>query len=280
MTIEITFKLSGPKLTIDELKAFEREIDGRLPDDYKRFLLRCNGGLAEPPVGFRWRGKIREIPHFKPLLPGSKSGLRSGLSYLREFDIDGFLLVAVTMGEPDICLDFRDKIGAISLAVYSYENEVAVKATMEPFAKSFTEFLDKLVEIEVPYCRVEDLGRNGTPEDLEKYLAEGNLIDAVSKNDHTLLCESIKFSNIAMMQACIERGAGLAESLHVAAGHRRIDLVRKLIAAGADINGEDRYGARPLDVIGGTALPGERGDQNRAMKAELIRLGACIEPDD
>ena len=277
MAIELRFTESGPKLTPDEIEAFEQEIHGQLPDDYKQFLLKCNGGFTEPPVGIRWREEIDEVPYFVPLLADPRRGVRRGLSDLREFDVEGFLRIASTMDEQDICLDFRDKVGAVWLAVYSYENDVAVEATMRPFAKSFTAFMNKLIEIEVPYCRIEDLGKNGTIEELEEYLAEGNLIDAVGKNDLTILCESIKFSNLAMMEACIERGAGLAESVHMAVIHRRIDLVKRLIVAGADINEQDKHGDRPIAYVLGTALPGEEGARNRELKAALIEFGAVDE---
>lgn len=47
-----------------------------------------------------------------------------------------------------------------------------------------------------------------------------------------------------------------------------------LVNAGADIKERDEWGYTPLHYIGGTALPGDEGKKNRAMRHLLIKLGA------
>ena len=42
----------GPSLRDDDLRQFESEIGCRLPDDYREFLLRCNGGFVEADLWF------------------------------------------------------------------------------------------------------------------------------------------------------------------------------------------------------------------------------------
>ena len=46
----------GPALTPDSIEAFEREIGGRLPDDYKEFLLAHNGGITELLLEVKFKG--------------------------------------------------------------------------------------------------------------------------------------------------------------------------------------------------------------------------------
>jgi cell wall assembly regulator SMI1 len=265
---------SVPALTPEVLNAFEDEIGGRLPDDYKRFLLKSNGGWNEPTLGLHWNGELHKVPDFCRLLATDEIGIRRALRNLREMNIDGYLPITSTQNGEDICLDFRDNIGTVWLLVYFYENDVPVDATKVYIAESFTEFLKRLVEMPEPYCRIEELGKRGTETDLEAYLAEGNSIDAVGKNGHPIVREAIKFGNLSMIEACINRGASLSKTIHQAVKNRRPDLVKRFVEAGVDVNEQDEYGDRPMSYVGGTALPGDEGALNRSMKDLLIELGA------
>jgi hypothetical protein len=265
---------SGPKLTPIDIVVFEREIDGELPDDYKQFLLKHNGGMAKPPLGFRWNAKINKVPGFDILLLTHETGLRRGLRNLRQLGVDGYLPVTSTQNEEDICLDFRNKIGSISLALYSRDHGIPMEAFITPLANSFTEFIDSLFEIPEVYCPIEELGEKGTPDDLDVHLAEGNSIDALGKNDLPILGEAIKFNNMPVIKACLEHGASLSGSIHMATYNRRPEIIKLLFDSGADINEQDRYGDRPLSYIGGTSLPGDEGLLNRRVRDMLISLGA------
>jgi hypothetical protein len=264
----------GPALTVDEINAFGEEIGGCLPDDYKRFLLNTNGGLANPSLGFKWNGKLNEIHIFDALLATSENGLRRGLRNLREVGVDGFLPVAGALNGEDICIPFLDNTGKILLALYEYDNDVPVGATMVPLTNSFTELLSRLVVIPKVYCRIEELGEHGTPDDLAQHMAAGNSIDAVGKHDFTVICEAIRFHNLPMIEACIQQGASLSGTIELAVGNGYLNLVKRLVEVGADINEQNEYGRRPLRHVPGTAVPGEEGARNRAMKALLISLGA------
>ena len=264
----------GPALTLDEIEAFEQEIGGRLPDDYKRFLLTSNGGMAEPEVGFRWNNTVHEVPSFYRLLPTPDNGLRRGLSNLREFNIDGFLPIASNFDEQQICVAFLENVGEVSWAMFAYDDDIPVDATMVPLASSFTEFLNSLFVLPILYCPVVELGEHGTLADLTDYLAGGNSIDAVGKHGSTIVGEAIKFNNLPIIRACIERGASLSETIRLAVGNRRPELIEMLVDAGADVNEQNEFGSRPLKYVGGTALPGEEGAANRAMRDLLLKLGA------
>jgi hypothetical protein len=282
MTRNVNLENPGPSLTVEEINAFEQEIGGRLPGDYKEFLLAHNGGLAEPLLGLRWQGKTEKIGGFDSLFPGSHRGLRLSLQCLREVNpisTDGFLPIASTFNEQDICLAYRGNGSAVFHTIYTYKTVfrgdlVPIDVTMAPLASSFTEFLDSLVEIPEPYCRIRDLGKQGTPDQLAQYVTEGNSIDAVGKNALTIVCEAVKFNNLPMIQACIEHGASLSGTLQLAVGNLRTHLIEILVQAGADVNERDEFGDTPLGYVGGTALPGEEGARNRELRELLIKLGA------
>jgi len=275
----------GPLLTIEQITAFEKEIGGRLPEDYKQFLLSHNGGWCKPEVGIPWVDSVHIIPYFSPLLPaGERAGIRSRLRVLSNLNpekTDGYLPIASTLSDCDICVAYRGKnAGAIFITAYKFKIEhanddlIPIDVTMVQLADSFSEFLDYLVEIPDPYCPIEDLGKSGTDDDLARYLAEGNSIDALSKNGMTIVCEAIRFDNSDMLRACIARGASVSGSIVMAAKNRRTHMIEMLVKAGADINERDECGGTPLEYVGGTALPGEQGARNRELRALLIKLGA------
>jgi hypothetical protein len=280
----LAIKGLGPPLTPGEIEAFEREIGGRLPDDYKEFMLAHNGGLADPPLAIMWNGDLETLPSFDPLMPATvdHDGLRRSLQKLRELNratTKGFLPIASTFGGDYVCLAVRGKVGAVFHTVYTYKTVyqsdlVPVDVSMAPLADSFTEFLDSLTEIHEPYCRIEDLGQRGTPEDLAKFLAEGNSINAVGRNKLTVVCRAITFDNLPMIRACIQHGASLSGTVRAAAQARQTHLIRMLVQAGADINERDEFGCTPLYYVGGTALPGEEGAKNRELYDLLVKLGA------
>lgn len=277
--MKVKLEAAGPTLTLEEIHGFEAEIGGRLAKQYVEFLLRQNGGLNDPRLGLAWKDGIETIALFRPLLPTSDRGLRRGLKDLRELGMDGFLPIASSFGGLEVCISFRENIGAIFITDYVYKivfrgDRVPIAVTMAPLAPSFTDFLKMLVEIPDPYCRIEELGEKGTPADLDQYLAEGKPLDALGKNGLTIACEAIKYDNLPMLKACIARGASLSRTVQIAVRNKRLGVIKMLVDAGADINERDKYGDTPLQYVGGTALPDEEGAENRELLELLLELGA------
>src|SRR6266478_8116519 len=98
MEMNIQLEDCGPPLTPEQISTFEKELGGRIPDDYKQFLLAHNGGFCEPMLGLAWSGKLETIPAFDSLLPGTENGgIRRILSSLREVNpakVNGYLPIA------------------------------------------------------------------------------------------------------------------------------------------------------------------------------------------
>lgn len=274
MLDSVEFRNSGPRLSGEDFAAFEREIGGQLPEDYKRFLLKQNGGMMKPELGLRWGGEVNVIPYLGAIEPDLDCYSWRALQSLREFGVDGFLPICSTRNGEDICLDFRKSIGAVWLAEFQRKDDRPVSVSMHPLAESFTDFVNSLLVIPEIYCPIAELGERGTPDDLERYLREGNDLNAISKNGFSILCEAIKFRNRPMADACIERGASLYKSLHVATYTQQPDLIKRLVAAGADVNERDEHGRKPIDEVLGTSLPGPEGALNRDTERVLLGLGA------
>ncbi|MCE5268916.1 MAG: SMI1/KNR4 family protein, partial [Planctomycetaceae bacterium] len=165
-------------LTLEEIHGFAAEIGGRLAKEYVEFLLTQNGGRADLWFCLAWKDEIETVDIFRPLLPTFDRGIRRGLKDLRELGMDGFLPIASSLSGLEVCISCRENIGAIFITEYVYKivfrgDRVPAAVTMAPLAPSFTDFLKMLVEIPDPYCRIQELGKKGTPANLDQYLAEG-----------------------------------------------------------------------------------------------------------
>lgn len=284
------FANAGPHLTHAQISAFEEEIRGQLPDDYKEFMLAHNGGTCNPELGLPWAGGIYKIFGFDQLLPDKDAGIRGCLNRLREIKsakVKGYFPIAGTYNGDIICLSCRGKdAGKVFITAYKYkvvyiDDLVPVDVTMVPLADSFTDLLDYMVEYPPkPFCRIEDLGKRGTADDLKQYLSEGHPIDALGYDDQTILQEAVRFDNAAMVEACIKNGASLSGSVRIAVQTRKIQMIEMLAKAGADVNERDEHDRTPMQEVCGTALPGEEGELNRKVRDTLIKLGAVVEKDD
>jgi SMI1/KNR4 family protein SUKH-1/ankyrin repeat protein len=267
----------GPPLTEDDLSAFEAEIEGRLPDDYKRFLLTQNGGFPKPPVEIEHRGQLSELGKFMKLLPDVSTGFRRVHNDLRKV-LPNQLPIADTYDLHLICIAIRGPVGTISLAELAYDDEgIETGAQVHLIANSFSEFVRSLSEIHKPIDPIAELGRKGTVATLERFLKEGHSIDEMGGNRLTILCEAVKNGNVEMMNACMERGASRRNALHIAVLNHRTTMIEALVSAGADINEQDNDGCTPIFYAGGTALPGEEGAKNRELVNLLIKLGAVVD---
>lgn len=263
---------SGPRLSMSDIRALESEFDCKLDADYIELMLSANGGVPEPAVGIQHDTWIERVMFYQ-LYDSADRGIRRATWELRENDIEGYLAISGTSNERDICLRTEgNPEGVYATERQNYSGVVTVE--MLQLAPSFASFLAMLVVIPDPYCQIEDLGECGNQEDLLAALAGGLLIDQRGKNDLPVISEAIKFGNLPVFLACLENGASLTGTVYIAVQNRRPDVVRVLIAAGADINERDKYGHTPFSYVGGTALPGERGSSNRELERVMLELGA------
>ena len=91
-----------------------------------------------------------------------------------------------------------------------------------------------------------------------------------------LLLEAIRYSNVPLIEACIQHNASLSQSIHYAVGAEKcFEILQILVDAGADVRELNEYGIGPLIRVGGTSLPGEEGEHNRKLKKMLIELVCC-----
>jgi hypothetical protein len=265
----------GPSLTVREIEEFEGEIGYRLPQDYRLFLLRHNGGggAAEFALEYTWRDETLVVMGFYALLPTTDRGLRRVLGDLSRL-VKGYLPITSDTGQQDICLPISGGRRGVYLAEYTYEADYPVAAVMHRLEDSFTDFVNNLKEVIVPHDDIQELGKSAKADEVDVFLRSGRSIDELSMYGSSILCEAIKYGNMPLIGACIEKGADLSHAIHAAVQSRRIEAIELLVRAGADINERDKFGERPLKYVVGTALPGDEGARNRSLRETLIRLGA------
>lgn len=96
----VTFRDSGPRLSKTDLDEFEKRAAIRLPEEYRRFLLKHNGGRPEPGhLSLRLAGENRpaDIAYFLPLLAagqpaGDLGSLESAIAAARQQHVPEGLL--------------------------------------------------------------------------------------------------------------------------------------------------------------------------------------------
>jgi hypothetical protein len=143
MSLPFILTEAGPALTPSQLDAFELEMGGRLPQDYRQFLLESNGGWLEPELGFHAQGRLNKVVDFYRLEPSPDAGVRLALDNLRAMRVEDLCPITSTMNQEEICLSTTGTIGSVWLASCLDRSDVELLR----IAESFTEFLAILVEL-------------------------------------------------------------------------------------------------------------------------------------
>jgi hypothetical protein len=153
MTIEFEFAYPYDSITESDLENFEKTHDIKLPNDYRRFLLKYNGGKNPTPealkakvygsntlteLGIELFYGIKSVPNYARLSPNALK--RKGLGP------DGFAMIA-SIGKCPYLMSLRDKdYGRIYYWDSDFEfclddtNDKSVYLV----AESFTDLISKL----------------------------------------------------------------------------------------------------------------------------------------
>lgn len=134
----IEFKTRNELITNFELKEFEQKLNGlKLPEDYKKHMLKYNGGGANEDYAWNSNDKF-EFASFHPIKYGSstmENGLIARNNVLPETDIYiGYILTG------SLCMSLGENHGAI-YAFFSDGERINL-------ASSFTEFVEGLELLE------------------------------------------------------------------------------------------------------------------------------------
>lgn len=144
----------GPELTEETLAGFEKELGNSLPDPYRRFLLRNNGG--RPPLGKNCV-EVEDLPgdatdvhfFFGINYPLQCYDLRWNREANREDIPEDRLAIASDSGGSEFCISLRESdFGAVLFCdLFPVYGESEVYPGFYPVAPDFDSFLNKLHEL-------------------------------------------------------------------------------------------------------------------------------------
>ena len=261
---EIIFTGSCKPLDDRAIRGFEAWLGAPLPDKYRRFLLRTNGGH----------------PH-KHLLPEcylqafngiTSSDTRISLQADVEMMADDLPSKLISIGFTGIgdrvCLSLPD--GKIYLWEHErcYRSSAARLEELVPLADDIDELLNKLQgdDPPIPDEEMENIGRWGDIDLLNEYLKRGYDINEISPRGNYLVRSAVYAEQLDFVKECVRRGAVVKHRalLHAAIFMMDIEMVRYLLEQGIDPNERDDRGMTPMDKL----LPPGIGPAAQLLKSK------------
>ena len=143
----------GESLSNEIIDVFEKELNLRLPSDYKMFMLKNNGGMPEDDVVFDYYDVVSEstkravIQEFYILYPEENYEIDNIKNICKGFWEDGFLSNSMFSIGSDpagniICISLSDDdYGAVYLCNHEYEEINTGYMMASKVADSFDKFL-------------------------------------------------------------------------------------------------------------------------------------------
>ncbi|MBK6685934.1 MAG: SMI1/KNR4 family protein [Deltaproteobacteria bacterium] len=242
-------RLVGPKLSLADIRVFERRLSITLPPSYRKAILRQNGGVPERSLYPDAEDPVASVDVLFEL--GSKQ-MHDAIAQLDGCLEAGFLPVAGSSGGDLLLVELRSgralfwnsESGSDDFhpsELRALENDLGAvlrKLSGEPVAPEPDE-VDRLAE-------------RGTVEDLQEFLRI-HALEAKNSRGLTITQLAARKGNLTLLKACVERGASLDGAMASAAGGHQEAVVLYLLEQGRDIN-EKRNGRTPL-LFAGHAQP-------------------------
>lgn len=249
-----------PNASESEIARLETLIGARLPDDYRQFIAKSNGGIASH--GFSFEGSISELVFYS--IEGDDDGLHQAFNLLQEHT-NAFLPIAGDTSEREYLLPLEGQEFSLGKHLYEDGSTSMIGVEVLPIAKSFSDFLASLVPVPDIECEVASLGANGDRQLLGQYAGRrGRSINDRGKNNISILCEAIRNNNFAVARACIEMGAETEDAVLIAAMNRNCEMLKLLHELGVDLNERDDDGETVIQQV-----PGPRYAETRGAMREL-----------
>ncbi len=250
-------------LSNDDIDRFEQKLGVRLAVEYRKFLLRHNGGYFQHTVLF-------ELPYPRNYMSGgildAMYGIhgRHGCTSL-ESAADAYrgriaaeMLPIGGVNEHELCLKVSSEgFGEIHL----WDQDLEDVDDEQPFhflAATITAFF-RLLKIDLRFEKHEEMlpifqaVERGDVSVVQQYLAGGGDVDARNAIGHTLLMCSSRNCWPKIAALLIARKANVnavddisRSALHYAAAAMSVDISKMLLAAGTRTDMRDRSGSTPL----------------------------------
>lgn len=207
----------------------ENEIGAPLPEDYREFLLRENGGVPKEKAG-HWDFKV-----FFGIYNGSNN-LSLNWRETRGHLPQNMLPIGQTLNEDHVLLNLEDG---------------SIHSDGEQISSSFTQFVsDHFTPFESTSLPVELIDDHRFQE-LQELLDSGALdINAEARPGKTLIQYSAWLGKDDAVRFLAERGADPKGCLHamLESGFGHLQIIKCLLSHGADIHERNAAGKRVVDI--------------------------------
>lgn len=151
--MNFNFEFTFQSTTVQEIEAFETKYNIKLPEVYKQFLLRYNGGKPEKTRFMTVDGKIKS--HAMLFLPISKESDSNLESYYEKYCLSKIvpshlIPIAIDPLKDPICLSIigADKVYLCNMQYFEEDGNVLLEENIKLVSESFTSFLNSLTKYE------------------------------------------------------------------------------------------------------------------------------------
>ena len=225
----------------DQLIDFEKDVGKSLPDDYRLFLLKNNGGRPEPNIFQTLDGKYEsDIQFFYGLVDDDLYGLRDNLIHLRDRLSDREIAIATDSGGNYITINID------SDEVCFFDHEIEEYSLI---AKSFSDFIDGMFSIDKEVSALDEAIDGQDVEYFESILESGTRVaDIVDEFDQSAFIIACSYGKLKVVKFFVENGANVEGGVYAASSHGYADVVRYLLEHCGDPN------ERNIDQNNDTAL--------------------------
>ncbi|UUC44114.1 SMI1/KNR4 family protein [Flavobacterium cerinum] len=274
-----------PNSKIDEgqLVEFEKEIEARLPEAYRQFLLLHNGGQPDNTefTAKKYGGSIIQR-FFGFNTPYNTDNFDYIRSTFKDRVPDSFLPIGRDMLGNLILIGIRQKYQG-RIYFWWHENESDKKAWFKniyTISNSFTDFFDNLKEEEEEsYGFLVDLFDSDDSQKQLDLINSGWDVNTPLENNFGFAIERLALSgDTEVLKALIAKGANFGEAMEKTLTFGNVEAAGLLLAAGADPNYATEKARNNRDTLLMSAVntPGARPE----IAKLLIEYGADVRVED
>ena len=242
---------SGPDLRLEDVEAFEKRWNLRLPETYRSFMLSCNGGAISRPL-CNMAGESLYAQFLFQLDPKGQGGLDYET---RSISLPQGWLPVILEGSGGRIVLSADE-GTIWYAppeAWTTKRSEALDASIclavdwEAFAASCTgDSGERVCDEEL----INRIVRNSDIAQLDHLIAQGFDVNSRNASDHTMVHLAALKQNYEFLEALLERGASLSGALHTVASVGSFPTAKWLHAHGASLEERNADGKLPEEVCG------------------------------
>ncbi len=229
-----------------EIKRFERAHGVTLPASYREFMLHWGGGAPKPNCLIDEAGNI--LASLAIIYALTDEDMASQLFAFPPPRETGFLAIGNSGGGDYFLLELRT--GEVFYWDHEENDVVPERSEMLWLGQSLGSIVDGLTYPpgEGPEERdeIERTGESGTADDVDALVRRRGL-EARNASGRSVAEEAARYTNLPVLERCLDLGASTHNLLHLAAQGSNLDVVRFLVQRGAPINETNGRGETPLD---------------------------------